>query len=97
MVLTIVVGGQFGGEGKGKIVSYLSLEDNLDYVVRCGGPNSGHTVVFGGNRYALRLLPAGFINSGSRLLLAAGTLINPDILLHFRYGFKNRNGTIIGI
>jgi adenylosuccinate synthase len=81
MVLIIVVGGQFGGEGKGKIVSYLSLEDNIDYVVRCGGPNSGHTVDFGGNRYALRLLPAGFINSESRLLLGAGTLINPDILL----------------
>lgn len=81
MVLIIVVGGQYGGEGKGKLVSYLSLEDKIDYVVRCGGPNSGHTVDFEGKRYALRLLPAGFINSESRLLLAAGTLINPDILL----------------
>lgn len=81
MGLIIIVGGQFGGEGKGKIVSYLSLEDNIDYVVRCGGPNSGHTVDFEGKRYALRLLPAGFINTRSRLLLAAGTLVNPDILL----------------
>ena len=81
MPLTVVVGGQYGGEGKGKIVSYLSIKDNLDYVVRCGGPNSGHTVDFKGQRYALRLLPAGFINTGTRLLLAAGTLINADILL----------------
>jgi len=81
MPITVVVGGQYGGEGKGKIVSYLSLEDDVDYVVRCGGPNSGHTVDFRGERYALRLLPAGFINTRTRLLLAAGTLINPDILL----------------
>jgi len=81
MTLTIVVGGQYGGEGKGKIVSHLSSEDNIDYVVRCGGPNSGHTVDFKGKRDVLRLLPAGVINTRTRLLLAAGTLINPDILL----------------
>jgi adenylosuccinate synthase len=80
MPLTIVVGGQYGGEGKGKLVSYLSITDNVDYVVRCGGPNSGHTVDYKGQRCALRLLPAGFINAGTRLLLAAGTLINPDVL-----------------
>ena len=81
MTLTVVVGGQYGGEGKGKIVSYLSMEDNVDYVVRCGGPNSGHTVYFEGRRDALRLLPAGVINARTRLLLAAGSLISPSILL----------------
>jgi len=81
MPLTIVVGGQYGGEGKGKIVSHLSITDNVDYVVRCGGPNSGHTVDISGKRHVLRLLPAGFVNSKTRLLLAAGTLVNPDILL----------------
>jgi adenylosuccinate synthase len=80
MAVTVVIGGQYGGEGKGKIVSHLALKDNIDYVVRCGGPNSGHTVDFGGKRYRLRLLPAGFINSKSRLLLAAGALVNMDIL-----------------
>jgi len=81
MAVTVVVGGQFGGEGKGKIVSYLSVRDNADYVVRCGGPNSGHTVDLGGKRYQLRLLPAGFVNSRCRLLLAAGALVNVNILL----------------
>jgi adenylosuccinate synthase len=81
MPLTIVVGGQYGGEGKGKIVSHLSIADNVDYVVRCGGPNSGHTVDLNGKRYILRSLPVGFVNAKTRLLLAAGTLINPDILL----------------
>ena len=82
MGVTVVIGGQYGGEGKGKIVSHLALKDNIDYVVRCGGPNSGHTVDFGGKRYRLRLLPAGFINSKSRLLLAAGALVKMDILTH---------------
>ena len=81
MPLTVVVGGQYGSEGKGKVTSYLALRDNVDIVVRCGGPNSGHTVDVGGQRYELRSLPAGFINRGTRLLLATGSLINPEILL----------------
>ncbi len=80
MGVTVVVGGQYGGEGKGKIVSHLSLADNVDYVVRCGGPNSGHTVDLGGKRYELRLLPVGFVNTRTRLLLAPGALVNVDIL-----------------
>jgi adenylosuccinate synthase len=80
MPLTVVVGGQYGGEGKGKITSYLSMTENVDCVVRCGGPNSGHTVDFRGKRFQLRLLPAGFINSRTRLLLAAGAIVNPRIL-----------------
>ncbi len=81
MPLTVVVGGQYGSEGKGKVTSYLALRDDVDIVVRCGGPNSGHTVDFGGQRFELRSLPAGFINQRTRLLLAAGSLINPEILL----------------
>lgn len=81
MPLTVIVGGQFGSEGKGKVTSHLALRDNVDIVVRCGGPNSGHTVDISGQRYELRSLPAGFINPETRLLLAAGCLVNPEILL----------------
>lgn len=81
MPLTVVVGGQYGSEGKGKVTSYLTLRDDVDVVVRCGGPNSGHTVDFKGQRYELRSLPCGFLNPRTRLLLAAGCLINPEILL----------------
>jgi len=81
MAVTIVVGAQYGGEGKGKIVAYLALRDNPDYVVRCGGPNSGHTVYHENQIYKLRMLPAGFVNPRSRLLLAPGCVINPQILL----------------
>jgi adenylosuccinate synthase len=81
MPLTVIVGGQYGSEGKGKVTSYLAVRDDVDIVVRCGGPNSGHTVDFKGQRYELRSLPAGFINQRTRLLLATGSLVNPEILL----------------
>src|SRR6266700_2269987 len=81
MPLTVIVGGQYGSEGKGKITAYLACRDDVDIVVRCGGPNSGHTVDVNSQRYELRSLPSGFINPRTRLLLAAGSLINPEILL----------------
>jgi len=81
MSVTVIVGGQYGGEGKGKITSYLAHRDNADYVVRCGGPNSGHTVDHKGRRLIFRLLPAGVINPNTRLLIAPGAIINPEILL----------------
>src|SRR6266436_4446203 len=81
MSLTVVVGGQYGSEGKGKVTSYLAFHDNVDIVVRCGGPNSGHTVDSNGQRYELRCLPAGFLNRRTRLLLASGSIVDPEILL----------------
>ena len=81
MPVTVVVGGQYGSEGKGKICAHLAITDNVDYMVRCGGPNSGHTVDVAGIRYELKQVPAGFINPGTRLLIAAGALIRPKIFL----------------
>ena len=82
MSVTVVVGGQFGSEGKGKVCAHLALTDNVDYMVRCGGPNSGHTVDVGGERHQLRQVPAGFINPDTRLLIAPGALVNPEVFLH---------------
>ena len=81
MSITVVVGGQFGSEGKGKICAHLATTDNVDYMVRCGGPNSGHTVDLEGNQYKLRQVPAGFVNPDTRLLIAAGALIDPEVFL----------------
>ena len=81
MSVTVVVGGQFGSEGKGKICAHLAINDDVNYMVRCGGPNSGHTVDVGGLRYQLQQVPAGFINPNTRLLIAPGALVNPDIFL----------------
>jgi adenylosuccinate synthase len=78
----IVVGGQWGDEGKGKIVSYLCLEDKPHIIARAGvGPNAGHTVIYKGKRYPLRLAPSGFIYEQARLLIGAGVLINPEVIL----------------
>ncbi len=82
MPATVVVGGFFGDEGKGKIVSYLSLEDNVAATVRGGvGPNAGHTVIYEGKKYKLRMLPSGLLNDSSSLMIGPGVLVNPTILL----------------
>ncbi len=81
-MVTILVGGQWGDEGKGKIISYLCLNDGPDIIARAGvGPNAGHTVIYKGKKYPLRLTPSGFINEKARLLIGAGVLINPDVML----------------
>lgn len=79
---TVVVGGAFGDEGKGKIISYLCKKDKPDIIVRGGvGPNAGHTVIAGGEKYSIRQSPSGFPNENARLLIGAGVLIDPGVLL----------------
>ena len=76
MGLTVIVGGFFGDEGKGKVCSYLSISDNPDVLVRTGGINAGHTVVYNGTRWKLRIVPSGFFNRKSKLRIAAGALFS---------------------
>lgn len=79
---TIVVGGQYGDEGKGKILSYLALKDDPQVIARGGvGPNAGHQVHWKGKIYGLRLIPCGFVNEKARLLIGAGVLVNSDVFL----------------
>ena len=78
----IVVGGQFGDEGKGKIISHLALSDNPEIIARGGvGPNAGHEVNYKGKRYPMRMLPCGFVNEKSRLLIGAGVVVDEDVFL----------------
>ncbi len=75
----VVVGSQWGDEGKGKVTDYLASKVN--YVVRYqGGNNAGHTIEFDGKKFALRLIPSG-IFSGHTVVLANGMVINPKALL----------------
>ena len=72
----LVLGSQWGDEGKGKITNFLS--EKADIVIRYqGGNNAGHTIVFGGHKYALRLIPSGVFNENVRCVLANGMVINP--------------------
>jgi adenylosuccinate synthase len=81
MSLWVVVGGQYGSEGKGKVAAYITRQENIDICVRCGGPNSGHSFVDEkGSTIILRQLPTGFVNSHTRLLIPAGGLIDPLVL-----------------
>lgn len=82
MPSTIVVGGFFGDEGKGKIVSHLSIKDDPKIVVRGGaGPNAGHTIRDGEKTYKVRMLPSGFLNKKTKVMIGPGVVINPDVLL----------------
>ncbi len=75
----VVVGGQYGSEGKGHIVSYLARE--YDLLVRVGGPNAGHTVFEVPEPYAHHQLPSGTRKSEARLLIGPGAVIRVDKLL----------------
>ena len=81
MTCTVVVGGFFGDEGKGKIISYLSIKDNPKIIVRGGaGPNAGHTIRDGDKVYKVRMLPSGFLNKNAKVMIGPGVVINPDVL-----------------
>ena len=73
---TVVTGAFWGDEGKGKIVSYLALNDQLDVCVRTGSVNAAHTVWYEGKRYALQMVPAAFLNEKCRLLLGIGANVH---------------------
>lgn len=76
----VVVGSQWGDEGKGKIVDWLSLR--ADVVVRFqGGHNAGHTLVIDGQSYVLSLLPSGVVRAGTLSLIGNGVVIDPWALL----------------
>ena len=76
----VVVGCQWGDEGKGKIVDLLAKK--MDYVVRFqGGNNAGHTIVAGGNKIVLHLLPSGILSDKANCLIASGVVIDPFVLL----------------
>jgi adenylosuccinate synthase len=80
MPAIVIVGAQWGDEGKGKATDLLG--DRVDYVVRYqGGNNAGHTVVIGDESYALHLLPSGVLSENATAVIGNGVVINPDVLL----------------
>jgi len=82
MPSTIIVGGFFGDEGKGKIISYLAIKDNPTLVVRGGaGPNAGHTIKDGDKVYKVRMLPSGFLNKNAKVMIGPGVVVNPEVML----------------
>lgn len=82
MPVSIVVGGQYGSEGKGKVVALLGSRAPHPWIVRCGGPNSGHTVTIRGEDVILRQVPCSADPENAFFCLAAGSVIDEPVLLH---------------
>src|SRR5499425_2522833 len=80
MPAIVIVGAQWGDEGKGKATDLLG--DSVDYVVRYqGGNNAGHTVVIGDETYALHLLPSGVLSQHVTPVIGNGVVIDPAVLI----------------
>jgi len=80
MPATIVLGAQWGDEGKGRVVDFFA--EKADYVVRFqGGNNAGHTIVVGDEKLALSLIPSGILYPDCIPVIASGTVIDPKVLL----------------
>src|SRR5216110_2194208 len=81
MPAIVVVGAQWGDEGKGKATDLLG--GSVDYVVRYqGGNNAGHTVVVGDQKYALHLLPSGILTPGVVPVISNGVVVDIEVLFH---------------
>ena len=79
MANTILVGAQWGDEGKGKIIDVLARKS--DYVVRYqGGNNAGHTVCFDDKRFVLHLVPSGILQSKTICVIGNGVVVDPKVL-----------------
>ena len=82
MSCKVIVGGFYGDVGKGKIIAYLSLKDNPKIAVRGGvGANAGHTFVYNNETFKVRMLPSAVLNPETRLLIGAGVLVTPEVLI----------------
>ncbi|MGB8027862.1 MAG: adenylosuccinate synthetase [Nitrososphaeraceae archaeon] len=96
MTCNVIVGGFYGDEGKGKIIAYLSLKDNPKIAVRGGvGANAGHTFVHNNQTYKVRMLPSAVLNPKTQLLIGAGVLITPEVLIDESRKYNAENRTII--
>jgi len=80
MSVTIVFGGQYGDEGKGKVAHFFAVKEKAKYCVRVGGVNSDHTVYRGNERVLFHILPTGSIEKNVKAVLPAGTYIDINLL-----------------
>jgi adenylosuccinate synthase len=93
MPAIVLVGAQWGDEGKGKATDLLAGQSGsaVDYVVRYqGGNNAGHTVVVGDQRYALHLLPSGILTRGCVPVIGNGVVVDPAVLFEELRGLEQR-------
>jgi adenylosuccinate synthase len=81
MPAIVVLGAQWGDEGKGKATDLLATNETIDLVVRTsGGHNAGHTIVVNGEKFATHLLPSGILTPGATCVIANGVVVSPEAL-----------------
>ena len=81
MPAIVILGAQWGDEGKGKATDLLATTDTIDFVVRTsGGHNAGHTIVVNGEKFATHLLPSGILTPGATSVIANGVVVSPEAL-----------------
>ncbi|HWU32644.1 MAG TPA: adenylosuccinate synthase [Marmoricola sp.] len=92
MPAIVVLGAQWGDEGKGKATDLLATTDPIDYVVRTsGGHNAGHTIVVNGEKFATHLLPSGILTPGATSVIGNGVVVSPQALFEELAEFESRN------
>lgn len=79
--ITIIVGGDYGSEGKGNVAGNIIVERNYDWIVRTGAINAGHTVYYKGKEYKMQLIPVGWVNPTTKLVIGAGGYVHIPTLL----------------
>ena len=95
MSVKIIVGAQWGDEGKGKIVDLLS--EDVDLVARYqGGPNAGHTVVIGDDEIILHQIPSGILRPHTKCVIGNGVVIDPNILMEEMEFLKSKGINVTG-
>ena len=78
--IVVILGAQWGDEGKGKVTDFFSSKS--DYVVRFqGGNNAGHTIILGEKVLKLHLIPSGILHENCTLVIGNGVVINPKVLI----------------
>ncbi|MFL6059814.1 MAG: adenylosuccinate synthase [Marmoricola sp.] len=91
MPAIVVLGAQWGDEGKGKATDLLATSQPIDYVVRTsGGHNAGHTIVVNGEKYATHLLPSGILTPGATSVIGNGVVVSPEALFRELDGLIER-------
>jgi adenylosuccinate synthase len=89
MGATVLIGVQWGDEGKGKIIDVLT--DEAEIVVRFqGGNNAGHTVIIGDNKYVLHLIPSGILRDGTLCVIGNGVVVDPQGLMKEIQGLEDK-------
>ncbi|MDP6848275.1 MAG: adenylosuccinate synthetase, partial [Kiritimatiellia bacterium] len=92
---TVLIGAQWGDEGKGKIIDVLT--EGVDVVVRFqGGNNAGHTVKIGDEKYVLHLIPSGILHEGKSCVIGNGVVVDPVALMKEVDELEERGFTTAG-